>query len=94
MLRNSLRFALRNFRQRPGYPLLNGLGLTLGMAGTLVLFLFIHFHRQTDRHHALAPRIHRVVLDLHFDEGTVEPSAGTSLPMVEAFRRDYPSVEK
>jgi putative ABC transport system permease protein len=94
MLRNYLRFALRNFRQRPGYPLLNGVGLTLGMAGTLVLFLFIHFHRQTDRHHALAGRIHRVVLDLHFDEGTVEPSAGTSLPMVEAFRRDYPSVEK
>ncbi len=94
MLRNYLRFALRNFGQRPGYPMLNGLGLTLGMTGTLVLFLFIHFHRQTDRHHALAPRIHRVVLDLHFDEGIVEPSAGTSLPMVEAFRRDYPSVRK
>jgi len=94
MLRNYLHFALRNFRQRPGYPLLNGLGLTLGMAGTLVLFLFIHFHRQTDRHHALAGRIHRVVLDLHINEGSVERSAGTSLPMVEAFRRDYPSVEK
>jgi putative ABC transport system permease protein len=94
MLRNYCYTALRNFRNRPGYSFLNCLGLALGMAGGIVLFLFIYFHWQTDRHHAGADRIYRVVLDLHLDDGSVEPSPGTSLPMVEALRKDYPAIEK
>jgi putative ABC transport system permease protein len=94
MFYNYLTIALRNFRKRPGYTLINSVGLALGMAGGIVLFLFIHFHWQTDRHHAQAGQIYRVVLDLHLENGSVEHESGVSLPMVEALQKDFSSVER
>ncbi|WP_460912645.1 FtsX-like permease family protein [Spirosoma areae] len=94
MLRPYLKIALRTLRSQRAYTLLNITGLTIGMAGGLLIFLFINYHLSTDRHHAKFDRIVRVVTDLRFDDGSVEYMPEAPLPMAKALRTDYPQVEQ
>ena len=60
MLRNYIKIALRNLRSQRSYTLINTVGLSVGIAGGLLIFLFLRHHLSTDRHHAnyeLTPRI-------------------------------------
>lgn len=94
MLRNYLKIALRNLRLQRVYTLLNVTGLTIGMAGGLLIFLFIRYHFSTDRHHTKFDRTFRVVTDLRLDDGSVEYYPEAPLPMAKALRTDYPQVEQ
>lgn len=94
MLANYLKIAFRNLRAQLGYTLLNITGLTVGMAGALLVFLFVKHHLSTDRHHAEFERTFRIVTDVHLDDGSVEYNPEAPLPMAEALRADYPQVEQ
>lgn len=94
MFRSYLKIALRNLRSQLGYTVLNVAGLTIGMAGGLLIFLFIRHHLSTDRHHAKFDRIYRIVLDLHLDDGSVEHYPEAPLPMAKTLRTDYSQVEQ
>ncbi len=94
MLKNYLKTALRNLRAQRSYTLLNIAGLSVGMAGALLVFLFVKHHLSTDRHHARFERIFRIVTDVHLDDGSVEYNSEAPLPMAEALRSDYPQVEQ
>uniref|UniRef100_UPI003F717B45 ABC transporter permease n=1 Tax=Dyadobacter sp. TaxID=1914288 RepID=UPI003F717B45 len=93
MLQNYLTVAIRNLRVNATYTLLNILGLTLGMSGATLIFLFLAHHLSTDRHQPNADRLYRVVLDLHLDEGIVRES-GSAYPLAAALGKDYAGVEK
>lgn len=84
---------MRNLRLNRTYSILNMLGLGLGIAGAVLIFLFLQYHLSTDRHQPDFDRIYRVVLDLHLDEGT-EHESGSAAPMAPTLLRDYPQVEK
>lgn len=94
MLRNYLKIALRNLRAKRVYTSLNIIGLSVGMASGLLLFLFISHHLSTDRHHRKFDRIYRVVVDLHLEDGSVEYYPEAPLPMAKAFRNDYSQIEQ
>ena len=93
MLKNYFKIAIRNLRHNRTYSILNMLGLGLGIAGGVLIFLFLQYHLSTDRHQSDFDRIYRVVLDLHLDEGT-EHESGSAAPMAPTLLRDYPQVEK
>ncbi|GAB2518434.1 ABC transporter permease [Spirosoma aerophilum] len=94
MFRSYLKIALRNLRSQRSYTLLNVIGLTIGMAGGLLIFLFIRHHLSVDRYHAKFDRMYRIVLDLHLDDGSVEHYPEAPLPMAKALRTDYSQVEQ
>jgi putative ABC transport system permease protein len=94
MLRNYFNIAWRNLTTHWGYTLLHLGGLSVGMAGGLLIFLFLKHHLSTDRHHAHFDRIVRIATDLHLDDGSVEKSPEAPLPMAAALRTGYPSVEQ
>ncbi|QHV94460.1 ABC transporter permease [Spirosoma endbachense] len=94
MFRNYLKIAFRNLNAQRAYTLLNVVGLTIGMAGGLLIFLFIYHHLNTDRHHAKFDRIYRIVLDLHLDDGSIEHYPEAPLPMSKTLRTDYPQVDQ
>ena len=94
MLQNYLKIALRNLRSQRSYTLLNITGLTVGMAGGLLIFLFINHHFSTDRHHANYDRILRIDTDLYLDDGSIEYNPEAPLPMAQVMRTDYPHVEQ
>ncbi|GAB3729883.1 ABC transporter permease [Spirosoma lituiforme] len=94
MLRSYLTIALRNLRSHRAYTLLNVIGLSVGMIGALLIFLFLRHHLSIDRHHANLDRIFRINTDLHLADGSVEYNPEAPLPLAATLRRDYPQVEQ
>ncbi|MBR8838082.1 MAG: ABC transporter permease [Stigonema ocellatum SAG 48.90 = DSM 106950] len=94
MLQNYFTVAVRNLWSQRTYTLLNVLGLTVGLTGGLLIFLFLRYHLSTDRHQANFDRLVRFSTDLHLEDGTVEPSAGAPPPLAKALRASYPQVEQ
>lgn len=93
MLKNYLRLAFRSIWNRRFYSALNILGLSLSMAGGLILFQFIHYHLSFDQYHQKAGELYRVVTDLHLDDGTVEYEKGAPVALPEALEREIPQVK-
>ena len=94
MLRNQLKTAWRNLWVQRSYTLLNIIGLTIGLAGGMLILLFLKHHLSTDRYHTHADRIFRVTTDVHLDDGSIEYNAESPQPLAEVLRRDYPQVEQ
>lgn len=94
MFKNYLTIALRNLRHYRTYTALNVLGLTVGMAGGILIFLFISYHFSTDRHHQKFDSIFRIVLDLHLEDGSVETYPEAPLPMSKVLREGFSQVEQ
>lgn len=94
MLKNYLKIALRNLRAKRVYTALNIIGLSVGMASGLLIFLFISYHLSTDRHHRKFDRIYRAVVDLHLEDGSVEYYPEAPFPMAKTFRTDYSQIEQ
>ncbi|TDE18513.1 ABC transporter permease [Dyadobacter psychrotolerans] len=93
MLQNYLKIALRNLRINRTYTILNVAGLSMGMTGAILIFLFLQNHLSTDRHQPGFDRLYRLVLNLHLDEG-IEYSSDTSVPLAGALAMDYSQIEK
>ena len=94
MIRNYVKTALRNFRKQPSFAFIHIVGLSLGMLASLVIFLFVYFHLSTDTFYPHADRMYRVVLDMHIANGSIEYESGTSLPMAQALKDEYASIEQ
>jgi len=88
--------ALRQFRRHRIFSLINLMGLALGMAAALLIFLYVQFERSYDGFHRQADRIYRVVTDQqtptnlrresHTGAG-IGPILKSDLPGVEDFVR-------
>lgn len=92
MITNYLRMAVRALRQRPGYAVINTLGLAVGMASALLIGLYVLNQTGYDSHHEQADRIYRVALERSYpDRSTtyaviptaVAPQLEETLPEVE-----------
>ncbi|MEN1784323.1 MAG: FtsX-like permease family protein [Bacteroidota bacterium] len=91
MLKNNLKIAWRSLKKQPFFTSLNTLGLAIGMAGALLIALFIYDELQYDRMFADADRIYRVHADIKFG-GLPEQLGETPEPMAETLMRDYPQI--
>lgn len=92
MLQNYLKIALRNLLKYKSYSVLNIGGLAIGMAGALLIGLFIYDELTFDRMFADADRIYRVNID-NKTAGEVSYYAAVSGPLAEVIQRDYPHAE-
>ncbi len=92
MLKNYLTITLRRLIRDRGYTLLNILGLTIGMACTILIGLYIRDELSYDRHHEKADRIYRMVTDRKARlPGLLGPFIRTQLPEVEHMVRFRPT---
>ncbi len=92
MLKNYLTTALRNLWRSKGSTLINVLGLTLGIATSLILFLIVRYHTSFDTYHSKRDRIYRVV-GQSFGNQSRFYSTGVAPALPDAFRTDFPEVE-
>lgn len=60
MLKNYLKVAFRNLLRQPGYTALNIMGLTVGIASSLIILLYIFHETSFDKHHAKGDHIYRL----------------------------------
>jgi len=93
MFKNYLKIAWRSLKKQPFYTFLNTFGLAIGMAGGLLISLYIYDELSYDKMFADADRIHRINADIKFG-GEAGLSAEVSAPMAAAIKNDFPQVEQ
>ena len=91
MFKNYLIIALRNLRKHKGYALINIIGLSVGIAATLLLLLYMQHERSYDAFHQDASSIYR--LGEHITRGAQSNTYYiTRTPALPALLADYPEV--
>ncbi len=93
MFKNNLKIAWRSLKKQPFFTFLNTFGLAIGMAGGLLLGLYIYDELTHDTMFAEAEHIYRVNADMKFG-GKEEQFAEVSAPMAQAILNDIPEVEE
>jgi putative ABC transport system permease protein len=93
MVWNYLVSTLRNLRRDKVHSFINILGLSIGLACVILIFLVVRYEFSYDRFNPNQGRIYRL-----FTESTLEDEvfrkAPTMLPLAPALRRDFPEVER
>jgi len=91
MLKNYLKIALRNILRFKTYSLINIIGLAVGVACFITLFLFITDELGYDAYNKDADRIYRVYVKMSIN-GKESLNAKTSAPLGAALAHDFPEV--
>ncbi len=92
MFKNHLKIAWRSLRKQPFFTFLNIFGLAIGIAGGLLISLYIYDELSYDKMFADADRIHRIHVDIKFG-GEDRKFAVTPAPMAESAQNDFSEVE-
>jgi putative ABC transport system permease protein len=72
MLLNYFLLALRNVKKQRGYAFINTLGLALGLASALFIFLYVRHERTYDSYHPYADQTYRLGYRLNYKNGQTE----------------------
>jgi len=92
MFKNYLKIAWRSLKKQAFFTFLNTFGLAIGMAGALIISLYIYDELSYDKMFADADRIHRIDADIKFGGAEIK-AAESAPPMAGALKRDYSQVE-
>ena len=92
MFKNHIKIAWRSLKKQPFFTFLNTFGLAIGIAGALLIGLYIYDELSYDTMFADADRIHRVHADIKFG-GEDRKFAVTPAPMAESVQNDFEEVE-
>ena len=66
MFKNYIKIAWRSLKKQPFFTFLNTFGLAIGMAGALLISLYIYDEMGYDKMFDDADRIHRIHADIKF----------------------------
>lgn len=84
---------MRNLHNNKGYSFINIVGLSLGLAGCMLLVLHIQYGLQFDRHHTNADQIYRITSEVTQANKT-DATSWTPLPLAEVLVNDYAEVQQ
>jgi len=93
MFKNYFKTAFRNFKRNKSYAIINVLGLAIGIAACLLIFLVIQFETSFDNFHKKKDSIYRVGSEFHSQDG-VSYSDGVALPVGPQLRIDFPQIKE
>lgn len=99
MLRNYSLIALRHLRKHLGYTLINVGGFAIGLAGFLLVFLYVQHELSFDQYHEYASRIYRVIAEQQINDnkvrgpetsGSLGPAIINEIPEIQWSARIFP----
>lgn len=93
MFQHNLLIAIRNLRRHKGSFIINLLGLSTGLACTLLIYLWVSDELRMDKFHENDSRLYQV-MELSTENGNVIVHDGTQGPLAQAMATDLPEVEK
>jgi ABC-type antimicrobial peptide transport system permease subunit len=91
MILNYLKIAFRNLLRYRTYTIINILGLTLGIAAALFIYLIVRYELSYDTYHSRANRIYRINQGA---PGSDSPDTGTNHLVAELLRNEVSEVEE
>ncbi len=85
----------RRLRKKKSFSLLNIIGLSVGIAASLLIFLVIHYETSYDAYQSKYNRIYRVVTTYtrHANGEVTGHESAVPLPLGDAMRHDFPQLE-
>ncbi len=90
-LPNHFKVALRHFKKRKSYAIMNILGLAVSISFSLLIWMYIQNESGYDQHYDDADRIYRVIFDVKHD-GIHIPQADIGQPVGPTMKSDFPEV--
>ncbi len=93
MIKNFLNTAVRSILKYKVYSTLNVIGLSLGIACAIVMFLQVSYDLSYDDFQPNRERIYRINM-VTFHENLTEHDPGTPFPMSRTLREEYPDLEQ
>ncbi len=94
MFKNYLVTAYRNLLHQKSTAILNVAGLTLGVTGSILLFLLLQYHLSFDKFQSKYDRIYRVATASKGNDGGLNYTPGIPSVLPPAFRIDFPQAEE
>jgi ABC-type antimicrobial peptide transport system permease subunit len=91
MFKNYLKIAFRNIKKHKGYSFINISGLAIGMACTILIFLWVRDELSFDTFNKNAKQVYRIVQDQVNSSGVFKLAA-TPAPLAETCKEDFPGV--
>ncbi|GAB2586746.1 ABC transporter permease [Spirosoma areae] len=91
MLRNYFKIAWRNIVRNKAFSAINILGLALGMACSLLIFLWIQDELSVDNYHANGPQLYNVMQRQLYD-GKAEAGHNTPGILADELKKQFPEI--
>src|SRR6478735_1313372 len=92
MFKNYFKTAWRNLVRNPRISFINIGGLAIGVACTIMLYLYVHSEFGYDNFYTNADRIYRLYTYINLN-GAASNSAKSSPPAAQVLRTQFPEVE-
>lgn len=89
----NLRLSIRNVIRFKKYSLLNILGLSIGMATTIIILLWVYYELSFDRYHKKIDNLYRVVQDQYYSGRDVFHVTVTSTGVYHVLKEEFPEIE-
>ena len=93
MIKSYIKTAWRNLMHNKSYATLNVVGLAVGVAACLLIFLIIKFETSFDTYHTKKDHIYRVI-SLRFNPDGMELESGVPFPTGGGLRLDFPQLKQ
>jgi putative ABC transport system permease protein len=93
MFRNYIKTTVRNLSRNKVFSFINLLGLSVGLACCMLIFLYAKDEVSYDRFHEKGERIFRITADMKSPNGNVSKNAVTGMVPGPAFSRSVPEIE-
>lgn len=93
MLKNFFKVAWRNLWRNKGFSAINITGLSIGMAGAILILLWIQNEVSFDQFHKKRDRIYQAWSQIYAD-GKLRSWSSTPKPLARAVEKDLPEVEQ
>ncbi len=92
MIKNYLKIAWRNLSRNKIYSLINVVGLSIGIASCVLIFIFIRNELNYDKHWNDGDKIVRIN-QIFTDKGIIDPYAVTSFYVAPSLKENFPEIE-
>jgi len=93
MIKNYFKTAWRNLVRNISYAAINIVGLAIGIAACLLIFLIVRFETSFDNFHTERDQTYRVITASHGPEG-VNFDGGVPFPTSAGLRLDFPQLKQ
>jgi putative ABC transport system permease protein len=93
MIQHFLKVALRNIWKYKTFSLLNVTGLAIGMAGTMMLLLWIQNQVSIDQFHAKKEKLFKIYANQNID-GQIQTNAQIPFSLFASLQTDFPEVRQ
>ncbi|HEU4634422.1 MAG TPA: ABC transporter permease, partial [Flavisolibacter sp.] len=92
MFKTYLKIAWRNIWRNKGFSFTNISGLTIGMACTILILLWVHDELNWDKFHPNHKNIYQVLVNRNFN-GEINTDKSSPFPLATAIKANFPEIK-